>query len=226
MPKITVGTVAVMLFGPPGSGKGTIAKHLTGCFDIPHISTGDILREHISANDELGREVKAVMDAGRLVPDDLVNRIIVERLSRRDCTTGAILDGYPRTIEQAEFVSEVLKRQDLESMVIFLDVDYNVIVSRLTARRSCPQCGSVYNLRSKPPLVDSLCDRDGTRLMMREDDREDVVRQRLANYETQTQPLLDYFRERVNWFYRVDGNEGSPEEIAERACTLIRETNA
>jgi adenylate kinase len=226
MPKITVGTVAVMLFGPPGSGKGTIAKHLTGCFDVPHISTGDILREHISAKDELGREVKALMDAGKLVSDDLVNRIIVERLERPDCGNGAILDGYPRTIEQAEFVSEVLKERGLESMVIFLDVDYNVIVSRLTARRSCPQCGSVYNLRSKPPRVDGICDLDGAPLIMRDDDREDVIRQRLASYGSQTQPLVDYFRGKVTWFYRVDGNEGSPEQIAERACTLIRDMDA
>ncbi|MCX6621063.1 MAG: adenylate kinase [Acidobacteria bacterium] len=226
MPKITVGTVAVMLFGPPGSGKGTIAKHLTGCFDIPHISTGDILREHITAKDELGREVKALMDTGRLVPDELVNRIIADRIKRPDCANGAILDGYPRTIEQAEFVSQVLKQRELESMVIYLDVDYNVIVSRLTARRSCPQCGSVYNLRSKPPQVDSICDQDGTPLIMRDDDREDVIRQRLASYESQTQPLVEYFRGKVGWFYRVNGNEGSPEQIAERACTLIRDMDA
>jgi adenylate kinase len=226
MPKITVGTVAVMLFGPPGSGKGTIAKHLTGCFDIPHISTGDILREHISADDALGREVKAVMDAGKLVPNELVNRIIVERLQRPDCAAGAILDGYPRTIEQAEFISHVLKQRELESMVIFLDVDYNVIVSRLTARRSCPHCGSVYNLRSKPPRVDSLCDLDGTVLIMRDDDREDVIRQRLASYESLTQPLVNYFRGKVHWFYCVNGNEGSPEQIAERACTLIHNMDA
>lgn len=226
MPKIRVGTVAVMLFGPPGSGKGTIAKHLTGCFDVPHISTGDILREQINSQSELGLEVKAVMDSGKLVPDELVNRIIVERLNRSDCSAGAILDGYPRTIEQAEFVSKLLKERDLEPMVIYLDVDHRVIVSRLTARRSCPRCGSVYNLRSKPPKMDSVCDLDGTPLVMRDDDREDVICRRLESYERQTQPLVDYFRQRVAWFYHVNGNDGSSEQIAERACALIRNVNA
>ncbi|MCC7497183.1 MAG: nucleoside monophosphate kinase [Bryobacterales bacterium] len=225
MPKITVGTVAVMLFGPPGSGKGTVAQYLTGCFDVPHISTGHILREQIALADGLGREVKELMDSGKLVADELVNRIVVDRLSRPDCAAGAILDGYPRTVEQAKFISEVLKQRALDSMVIYLDVDYDVVVSRLTARRSCPQCGAVYNLRSKPPKVDSRCDLDGTPLITRDDDREDVIRQRLDNYETQTQPLVDYFREQATWYYRVNGNDGSSEQIAERACALIRNSN-
>ena len=226
MPKTTAGTVAVILFGRPGSGKGTIAKYLNRYLGMPHISTGDILREHISAGDELGREVKAVIDSGRLVADELVNRIFVERIEKPDCADGAILDGYPRTIEQAEFVCDLLKRREFDSMVIYLDVDYNEIVSRLTARRICPQCGSVYNLRSKPPRVDGICDLDGAALITRGDDREDVIRQRLTNYDQQTQPLVEFFRGRVNWFHRINGSEGSPEQVGVRVCNLIRDKAA
>jgi adenylate kinase len=222
MPKIAIRTVAVLLFGPPGSGKGTISKHLTGCFDIPHISTGDIFREHVASGTELGREVAAIMNSGGLAPDSLVNRVVAERVKRSDCAAGCILDGYPRTLEQAEALSKLLQDLKLEPLVIHLEVDYNRIVSRLTARRSCPACGAVYNLIAKPAKVDGVCDIDGVELITRNDDGEDVISQRFAAYESQTLPLVEYFRRRNGGrFYTVDGNEGSPLEIAERACRLI-----
>lgn len=221
MPKIDIRAVAVLMFGPPGSGKGTVSKHLVDCFDLPHISTGDILRENVARGTELGKEVKSVMDAGQLVSDDLVNRLVEERIGRPDCRDGLILDGYPRTLEQGKTLARLLEARGLEPLVVYLDVDYNKIVARLTARRSCPQCGAVYNLLSKPPKAAGVCDLDGCPLVVRDDDREEVIRQRLENYDHQSRPLVDYFRERVRHFYSVNGSEGSPEEVAERACRLI-----
>jgi adenylate kinase len=222
MPKIALRSVAVMLFGAPGSGKGTVGKHLLNCFDIPHISTGDILREHVAAGNMLGRKVKSFMEAGSLVPDDLVNRIVRERLSQPDCEGGFFLDGYPRTLEQADSFAALLREHRLEPLVIYLNVDYNEIVTRLSARRLCPECGSVYNLVSQPPKHPGVCDEDGVAIVKRDDDSDDVIRQRLEAYDRQTRPLLDHFLRSVERFYDVDGS-GSPEEIAERACRLIRE---
>jgi adenylate kinase len=225
--KQSIGTIALMLFGPPGSGKGTIAKILKADLDMVHVSTGDILREHIAAGDELGREVKALMDAGKLVPNELVNRIIVERLKRTDCTEkGVILDGYPRTVDQAEFLGEVLQQQNFHPLVIYLDVDYNEIVSRLGARRSCPKCGAVYNLDFKPPKVAGVCDEDGTAGVLRDDDREDVIRQRLVAYEKQTQPLVEYFEKKAATMFKLSGREGTSQQLAQRACTMVRELKA
>jgi adenylate kinase len=221
LPKIAIDHVAVMLFGPPGSGKGTVGQNLTQCFDIPHVSTGNILREHVQAGDELGLRAKAIMDAGALVPDELVNELIEDRLRRPDCENGCILDGYPRTLDQAKWLSGKLKELGLAPLVIYLDVEYNKIVTRLTARRSCPQCGLVYNVLSMPPKVDGICDKDGAVLVQRGDDNETTIGQRFASYEKQTSPLLDYFQSTVEKFYRVDGNDGTPDQIAERACTLI-----
>ena len=222
MPKISIRTVAVLLFGPPGSGKGTVSKHLTGCFDMPHISTGDIFRENVKSGTPLGLEVKSIMDAGGLVSDDLVNRIVADRVKKSDCEHGFILDGFPRTLDQAKYLSGLLKGQGLEPLVIGLEVDYNRIVSRLTARRSCPNCGAVYNVVSMAPKVDGVCDACGTALITRDDDREEVIKQRLRAYDAQTAPLVDYFKQSAGMYYTVDGNEGSAEDIAERACELIR----
>jgi len=221
MPQIDIRGVAVLMFGPPGSGKGTVSKHLVDCFQLPHISTGDILRENVAQGTALGKEVKAVMDSGQLVPDGLVNRLVEDRISRPDCAQGFILDGYPRTLEQGQVLAKLLEGKGLEPLVVYLDVDYNKIVTRLTARRSCPQCGMVYNLFSKPPKEAGLCDVDGCPVVVRNDDREEVIRQRLENYDQLSRPLVDYFKQRVKRFYLVDGSEGSPEEVAERACRLI-----
>ncbi len=212
---------ALILLGPPGSGKGTQAVLLAERLGIPHISTGDILREQVAAGTELGRRVQAIMSAGQLVPDELVNAIVEERLGRPDCAGGCILDGYPRTIGQAEQLAGVLARRGLHPVIVNLAVDYNVIVARITARRQCPACGASYNLITNPPREDERCDRDGTPLVARQDDSEQVVRQRLEAYERQTLPLVEYYRRAGAVFHDVPGDEGSPEEIARRILKLL-----
>jgi len=214
---------AVILLGPPGSGKGTQAVLLAERTGAPHVSTGDILREHVAAGDELGRRVQAIMKAGQLVPDELVNQIVEERLSRPDCAGGCILDGYPRTLEQARLLGELLERRGLKAVVVNLATDYEVIVARITARRQCPACGASYNLITNPPREDEVCDRDGTKLARREDDSEAVMRRRWEAYQRQTRPLLEYYREAAARFYEVSGDRGRPEEIAGRILELIRQ---
>ena len=214
---------AVIVFGPPGSGKGTQAVLLADSLGVPHVSTGDIFRQHAEAGDELGREVQAVMQAGKLAPDELVNRIVAERLGQTDCARGFILDGYPRTLGQAEVLGAWLEGRGLEQVVVNLLVDYNVIVGRISSRRSCPRCGAAYNLISNPPKHDGVCDRDGSPLKTRQDDQEAVVRKRLQAYEQQTLPLLDCFRSSGCRFYEVDGNQGAPEWIAGRISGLIKQ---
>lgn len=213
--------MAVILFGPPGSGKGTQAKLLKSCLGVPHISTGDMLREHVQADDDLGREVRAVMQAGMLVPDDLVNRLVVQRTARPDSTAGFILDGYPRTLQQAGFLSNLLDRQHFTPVVIHLLVDYNEIIGRLSGRLQCPVCGTVYNLSTNPPKVDNVCDLDGTKLEKRPDDSAQVVRQRLEEYEVQTRPLLDYFKQYGYPYHEVNGSRGTPQAIAKQICDLV-----
>ena len=212
---------ALILFGPPGSGKGTQAKLLAKCLEAPHISTGDMLREHIQAGDALGREVDAVMHAGLLVPDDLVNRLVQERVGRPDSSKGFILDGYPRTLQQATALGSMLGQRGVTPVVVHLKVDYNEIIGRLSGRRQCPLCGTLYNLRTKPPKFDSVCDLDGTVLVTRPDDSEAVIRQRLEEYESQTRPLLDYFKNSGYPYYEVNGSAGTPQNIAHEISGLI-----
>lgn len=209
------------MFGPPGSGKGTQAKLLRNCFDAPHISTGDMLREHIEAGDAVGREVREVMQAGKLVPDELVNRLLEERIDRPDCEHGFILDGYPRTVPQAEEMSKLLKARNVLPVVIHLQVNYNKVIARLSGRRICPVCGALYSSSSKPPSQDGFCDKDGTKLVTREDDSEPVIRRRLDEYCHLTKPVLEYFERSGVPGYEIDGGEGSPREIAARICEFI-----
>ena len=215
---------AIILFGSPGSGKGTQAKLLKQCMSIPHISTGDMLREHIEADDTLGREVRLVMQAGMLVPDELVNRLVQERISRPDCRNGLILDGYPRTLGQAQQMADLLGGQQMKTVVIHLQVDYTKVIARMTGRRQCPVCGTLYSLSSHPPKVSGICDNDGTALITREDDSEPVIRQRLEEYGRQTQPLVEYFEKAGVPSFAVDGSEGTPQSIVNRICGLIART--
>jgi adenylate kinase len=213
--------VALILLGSPGSGKGTQAKLLRETLGVPHISTGDMLREHIEAQDELGRAVWALMKAGRLVPDEQVNRLVEERLARPDCRAGFVLDGYPRTCPQAQYLGGWLAERELETVVIHLVVDYNRIVARLTGRRQCPACGTLYNLATNARAASGICQLDGARLILREDDREEVIRRRLEAYEQETRPLLQFYAKNSGRLYEVNGSDGPPEVIAGRIRGLI-----
>jgi adenylate kinase len=212
---------AIVLFGSPGSGKGTQAGMLTQCLGIPHVSTGDMLRDRIRQGNEVGTRVAARMQSGELVRDELVNRLVEERLSQPDAARGFILDGYPRTIPQAEHLFKWLEGRGIREVVIHLAVDYNIIIARLTGRRQCPRCGTLYNIASHPPRVDNLCDLDGEPLVVRDDDREEVIRQRLDAYEKQTRPVLDYFRGTVCRVVEVDASNDPPEVVFEKIRQAI-----
>ncbi len=214
---------AIVLLGSPGSGKGTQAKMLTQCLSIPHISTGDMLRDRIREG-AAGTAVAATMHAGALVSDEVVNRMVEERLSRPDAAYGFVLDGYPRTMAQAGHLSEWLDGRGIREVVIYLAVDYTVVIARLTGRRQCPRCGSLYNLATNRPRVDELCDLDGERLVVREDDSESVIRERLDAYERQTRPVLDYYKTAGRRVVEVDASNGPPDVVFNKICQAI-ETN-
>jgi len=214
--------LALILFGPPGSGKGTQAKLLVKTLGIPQISTGDMLRDHVRKGNAVGTKVEAKMKAGILVKDEVVNRLVEERLAQPDAARGFILDGYPRTRAQAETLCGVLKARGAEALVIHLVVDYNVIIARLTGRRQCPVCGTLYNEVSKPPKVAGVCDLEGAALIVREDDREEVIRERLDAYEGQTRPLIEFFRENGKRLYDVDASHEPPEAVFRRIMALIQ----
>jgi adenylate kinase len=215
--------LAVILFGSPGSGKGTQSGLLVEWLAIPQISTGDMLRGHIQSGDAIGRAIASRMHAGSLVSDELVNQMVFERIHQPDCSRGFILDGYPRTMPQAERMAKLLAGVGAEPVVIYLVVDYNVIISRMRGRRVCPLCGTLYNLNSRPPKTEGKCDLDGTTLVVRDDDREEVVRERLQQYEHQTQPLVDFFRNAGERVYEVDGSGRKPEAVFQEIQSDLRE---
>jgi adenylate kinase len=208
--------MAIVLFGSPGSGKGTQAKMLTHCLGVPHISTGDMLRDRIKEGDGLPTKVAETMHSGALVCDDVINAMVAERLSQPDAVKGFILDGYPRTLAQAETLISWLSARKIREVVIHLAVDYNIIIARLTGRRQCPRCGTLYNVNSQPPKVAGLCDLDGEALVVRDDDSEEVIRERLDAYERQTRPVLEFFRKSGRRVVRVDAGVETPESVFER----------
>jgi adenylate kinase len=196
----TVGPI--ILLGAPGAGKGTQAKRIVERYGVPQISTGDLLRDNVARGTELGRQAKAIMEKGELVPDKLVCDMVAERLARPDCARGFILDGFPRTVAQAEWLDgfltgELASKQlaaKLPPVVVEVAVGYNQLLRRLTGRRSCPTCGRIYNIHFQPPRVADICDVDGARLETRRDDCEAVISERLKAYEAQTLPLVQYYR--------------------------------
>jgi len=188
---------AVIFLGPPGAGKGTQARQIAESYSVPHLSTGDMFREHVGRGTPLGLRAKPIMERGELVPDDLVLSMVEERISRPDCGDGFLLDGFPRTLPQAEKLDEILrKRFKTQPLVVHFVVDRNQLMRRLTGRRTCAMGGEIYNIYDHPPKVPGRCDRDGGELMQRPDDREEVIAERLAAYERQTRPLVDYYRGR------------------------------
>jgi len=211
----------VILFGPPGAGKGTQAKLLRDRLHLTHISTGDMLRRHIEVGDEIGRQSDSVIKSGKLVSDDVVNQLVRERIAEPGCRNGIILDGYPRTRNQARVLLELLKQQGLTPAVVHLSVDHERIVARLSGRLQCPVCGTLYSVITNPPKKPGTCDVESAALITREDDSEFAIRQRLETYEATTQPILSFFREVGVSVFDVDGADGTPEQIAERICGLV-----
>jgi adenylate kinase len=211
--------VILLLFGPPGCGKGTQSTSLAARFGIPAISTGEVFRAEIKAGTPLGKMASAIMASGALVSDDIVNGIVANRIAQPDCAGGFLLDGYPRTVPQAEMFAALLRERGLpEPVVIHLDVADSVLVARLTARRQCPQCKRIYNLTSQPPRVAERCDDDGAELLTREDDKEAVIRQRLHAYEEQTGPILNYYGPAL--VRKVDG-AAPPEQVAKAIAEAV-----
>lgn len=200
----------ILLFGPPGGGKGTQAAIITQFLRIPAISTGEIFRAELRAGTPLGNAAKEIMASGGLVGDDIVNGMVRGRLKQPDCRHGFLLDGYPRTIPQAEFLDKLFGELGYpEPEVIFLDVPDEVLIARLTSRRQCPVCGRIYNLLSQPPKSEGVCDVEGASLIQREDDKEGAIRTRLKAYTESTGPLIEFYSKRR--LHRVDGNRPAGE---------------
>lgn len=214
----------ILILGSPGAGKGTQAQRIAQNFDVPHISTGDIFRAHMEHDTALGKQIEEYMNTGQLLPDALACKVIVERLAEPDCTKGYILDGFPRSVPQAiELDNMVVQRAEALDRVIVLLVDDKDIVDRLTARRTCPNCGRIYNLKYDRPKEEGICDSEGCEsieLVQREDDTEETIRKRLALYHRVTEPLLAYYAERG---LRSDivCEQRSPDEIAAQIEKLL-----
>lgn len=197
----------LVLLGPPGAGKGTQATGIAEKYQIPHISTGDIFRYNIKNETELGKEVKGYLDAGALVPDELTCRVVWSRLDEEDCKDGFLLDGFPRTIAQAEALSQgLIERETALDCVINIAVDAEVLIARLAGRRICKDCGEPYHIHNRPPRVEGVCDICGGEVIQRPDDNENTVRNRISVYEEQTSPLIAYY-EKQNVLMTVDGEE-------------------
>jgi len=197
---------ALIFLGAPGAGKGTQAREVSKHFSIPHISTGDMLREAVQNRTSLGLAAKAKMNAGELVPDEVVCDLVERRIEQPDCQRGFILDGFPRTLGQAQFVDRMLQEKGRGNpLVLDIKVDRDLLLKRLTGRRTCSLCGEIYNVYFNPPRVDGVCDKDGGKLLQRADDNEETVCQRLVAYEKQTSPLIDYYKSK-GVLHEVDGN--------------------
>jgi len=211
---------ALILLGPPGAGKGTQAKAIAGSLAVPHLSTGDMFRDHVARGTDLGKKAQPIMARGELVPDEIVLGMVEERIARPDCAAGFLFDGFPRTIPQAQNLNEILKRRSVGSpLVLLIAVDYELLFRRLTGRRTCKLCGEIYNIYDHPPKVEGKCDKDAGELLHRADDREDVIRERLSAYDRQTKPLIDYYRGQNN-LAEVDGG-ATPEAVTKSLLTVL-----
>ncbi len=215
-----------VLLGAPGAGKGTQAQRIRDEFGVPHVATGDILRAAITAGTEVGLRAKKYMDRGDLVPDEVVVAIVAERLREADCSEGWLLDGFPRTLAQAEALDRTIAEQELGAIdrVVHLRVSPEAVVERLSGRRVCSDaaCGTAYHVKHMPPRQDKICDRCGARLIRREDDRPETVLQRLEIYERRTADLVGRYRE-AGVLVEIDA-EGDPEEVGDQVVAALRDT--
>ena len=197
----------IIMLGAPGAGKGTQAKMISDKYNIPHISTGDIFRANIKEGTELGKKAKTYMDAGALVPDELVVDLVVDRVAKDDCANGYVLDGFPRTIPQAKALDEALAKNGVKiDFAIDVEVPDENIINRMSGRRACVECGATYHIKYAPTKVENVCDRCGNELILRDDDKPETVKKRLDVYHEQTQPLIDYYNE-AGVLAEVDGTK-------------------
>jgi adenylate kinase len=211
--------VVLLLFGPPGSGKGTQSRLITNWLAIPAISTGDMLRAEIQGGTPLGKAARSIMASGGLVGDDLVNKMLAQRIAQPDCKSGFLLDGYPRTVQQAEYFDSLVTERGLpKPIILHLDVPMDALIGRMTSRRQCPKCGRIYNLLHQPPKKSGFCDDDGTPLDTRKDDQEDVVRERIRTYDELTRPVLAYYQDRN--YHQIRGDR-SPSYIFEEITGIL-----
>jgi adenylate kinase len=212
--------VIILMFGPPGCGKGTQACEIVGLTQITAISTGDLLRGEMKAGTELGKKAQDIMAAGGLVSDELVNDMLVSRIARPDCKEGFLLDGYPRTVEQAKFLDQVLVRRGYPTPIVFhLDVPADVVVGRITARKQCPVCNRIYNSLYQPPKVAGVCDFDNGILFTRKDDTEETVRERLRAYNALTDPVIGHYKS--GNYHKIDGTQ-APERVFEEISGILQ----
>jgi len=213
---------AVIFLGPPGAGKGTQAKELARKFSAPHLSTGDMLREHVAQGTSLGQRAQPIMSRGELVPDSIVLRMVAERIERRDCSHGFVFDGFPRTVTQAQWLGELLKQHGFKPpVVVHLVIDPAMLLRRITGRRMCRVGGEIYNIFERPPKVEGRFDNDGGELDQRPDDREEIVGPRLAAYEKQTAPLAAYYR-RLGRLRDIDASK-TVDEVTRSILDFVRE---
>ncbi len=210
----------ILLMGPPGAGKGTQAANLVQKYNIPHISTGDMFRAAVKEGSELGKKAKACMDGGQLVPDEITIGIVRERLAKPDCAKGFILDGFPRTVEQADALDGILKELSISlTRAVDISVPSDVLVERATGRRICKKCGATYHIRFNPTKTEGVCDECGGETYQRADDSEATMKNRLSVYEAQTKPLIDYYK-KAGLYSEIDGSQEMSKVFADITACL------
>lgn len=206
----------IVLIGPPGCGKGTQAQFIRQKLGIPHVSTGDLLREEVSNQSPLGKKVKSFLESGQFPPEELVLSILSERVKKSDCSKGYILDGFPRTLTQAHFLSTITKQKPI---VIFFEIKDETIIARITGRLSCPSCGAIYHREFSPPDKDNLCNNCNTPLIQRKDDGEEVVKSRLKIYHEQTKPVVEFYKQKEA-FHSVNA-ETSKKDVTDSISKIL-----
>jgi adenylate kinase len=212
---------AVIFLGPPGAGKGTQAQELAKQFGVPHLSTGDMLRENIAQGNDLGKQAKPIMARGELVPDSLIMKMVAARIEQPDCSFGFVFDGFPRTVAQAQWLNELIRQHGFKQpVVVHFVIDQTLLMKRITGRRMCKKGGEIYNIYERPPKLAEKCDADGGELVQRPDDREEIVGPRLEAYAKMTAPLAEYYR-RLGRLDDVDASK-SVEQVSARVLEIVQ----